>query len=692
MRAIWTGLSFSLLLSGIASGQAADYLSDRKDLIMHMNQGWGRLGIDCAAHARDQVGLQLRIGDKKYPKGLGHHAPGELVVDLGRQYARFEAEVGVQSNAGAAGSVVFQIFVDDRPAFDSGVLRAGDAPKPVSVSVTGALEMRLVVTDAGDGLISDCANWAEPRLIRDGTGGSSKHFDDFDVVRFARVVTSDPNRIDGARSTRIQEYQADDLYLDTDLYPDEQGRYEVPAGSDGRGAIGLRWIERRQIRALEIEFDKAPSSEQAESAEVQFWAGISAYQGSWNTLNGVLVARADRWTIRVDRRQNPGFHNGTWKVRWVIPAGDKVVVRRLQAYSVSAIRTDNLLLHLDSPAAIGQVEVEMYNGEFVEPATIAGQTRARIDAAESIPLKIRHIDRRSWQSDRAVLRIHRPEGSFAVGLDDVLKNKAVYVPEHRAMVSLADAGLTLAACREQIAGKETILQQVRRLPDQTFAQAIEKVHRVEQNRQPTMLSLACDNNKFIVHRDGVVAFSVPTDPDKPTPPDVGTYPSMVRSVCGSGRNEKLERHLDGGWYPVSVVTIEDGGIRYRQTAFVVPFDREATVDNPWLNPKPLFVAAYVIENTGQSPADALLRLDVLGDAESKKPAEMQRAGGRVNAQFDGRLLGSIDIEQGGSLKAATQDGTLSLTGRLEAGQTVQCAVYLPGWKMGTDEAGSLTGG
>jgi hypothetical protein len=36
-----------------------------------------------------------------------------------------------------------------------------------------------------------------------------------DIARFAQVVTSDPTRIDGASSGRIEEYHAKDLFLET---------------------------------------------------------------------------------------------------------------------------------------------------------------------------------------------------------------------------------------------------------------------------------------------------------------------------------------------------------------------------------------------------------------------------------------------------------------------------------------------
>src|SRR5690606_2320188 len=71
------------------------YLSDRPDLILFSQQGWGELGLDVAAHMPDTEPLPFTINDKTYTKGLGTHAPGEIIIDLNGQYSAFDAEIGV---------------------------------------------------------------------------------------------------------------------------------------------------------------------------------------------------------------------------------------------------------------------------------------------------------------------------------------------------------------------------------------------------------------------------------------------------------------------------------------------------------------------------------------------------------------------------------------------------------------------
>jgi len=120
------------------------------------NDGLPRLDRDVEDHP-------LRLGLRRYPKGLGTHAPSEIVYRLDGQYLRFFALVG---GAEAGGTVVFQVFGDDQLLCDSGVMHGLREVKEIDVSVAGRQQLRLVVTDGGDGYISDMANWAGARLRR----------------------------------------------------------------------------------------------------------------------------------------------------------------------------------------------------------------------------------------------------------------------------------------------------------------------------------------------------------------------------------------------------------------------------------------------------------------------------------------------------------------------------------------------
>jgi len=148
--------------------EGAEYLSDRDTgLSITHRQQWGQFGLDTAAAAPGRPGTAMRIGERVFERGLGHHANGEIVVDLDGRHTAFCAKVGVQWQGGDQGSVIFQVSVDGHIEFECGPMSDSDPAKEVLVPLNNARELRLIAKDAGDGIGCDMANWAEARLVCD---------------------------------------------------------------------------------------------------------------------------------------------------------------------------------------------------------------------------------------------------------------------------------------------------------------------------------------------------------------------------------------------------------------------------------------------------------------------------------------------------------------------------------------------
>lgn len=129
--------------------------------------GWSPNKDGLPRRDRSIEGKLLVAGPHRYRRGIGTHAASEIVYRLDGQYERFWADV---CGAEEGGTVVFRVFADDRLLFDSGILRGLRDWCEIDVSVEGAMYLRLVVTDAGDGITCDCANWAGARLKRSNRG------------------------------------------------------------------------------------------------------------------------------------------------------------------------------------------------------------------------------------------------------------------------------------------------------------------------------------------------------------------------------------------------------------------------------------------------------------------------------------------------------------------------------------------
>jgi hypothetical protein len=123
-------------------------------------QDWGTLKKGSSVE-----GNPILIARKTFEHGLGTHANSEINFAISNRYQRFEAQVGVDDEKGGMGSVVFQVFADGTKVFDSGVMRGLQAAKAVSVPLDGVDELTLVVTDAGDGINCDHADWGDARLV-----------------------------------------------------------------------------------------------------------------------------------------------------------------------------------------------------------------------------------------------------------------------------------------------------------------------------------------------------------------------------------------------------------------------------------------------------------------------------------------------------------------------------------------------
>ncbi len=669
---------------------AIEYLADLPELVFLASQAWGELGANVAAHAPGHAGMPLQIAGQTYSRGLGHHASGSLTILLEGHYAAFDAEVGLQPCGG--GSVIFRVFVDGRQRFDSGILRETNSAQLVHVELGGAQELRLEADDAGDGIACDMANWANARLTRASTTTRQQPEPAVDVAPFARVVTWDPNRLDGARASRIEEFRADDLFLESDLAAGPDGTYRVPVSTNGLGCIGLQWLNRRALKELALEFPAPGTIPATNAVHVQGWFGESAWQGTWKPLAGELQAADNRLVFRLP----PGAGLAqTYKVRWIFPASEQTAVRPPCAFTRSRWQTMRLLVQAEKPARARGGTLAVYNGELVPEggrASPRAQTSTGISSQGSrgrspsqtglgvLPLDLSrplHLTIRSSRpsplhSDPTILQFRLPTGAFGVAVEDLLTNDCVYLPDHGIFVTRDPAPITLADYKRKIAGRKTILQQVRELPDQTLAQAMARTHHDTQREGPVMLSLACDNAKFVVERDGTLRFQPAPAPGS----DWFATAGEIHPQFGLGQTAAHARRLDGGWLPIPVITVASEGVLYAERVFVAPCD-EPGINPARLNRRCVCVAEFTITNTLSQPAKASLLLNCLAASRPKKAASLSPCADGCYVADDAGPFALAATGAGRPLEVSAQGGALKLAGTLPAHASVSFPVLLP---------------
>jgi hypothetical protein len=679
------------LLWTVQAAQAADpateFLDDAFPNGFASNQGWGTLGINTAVKPTDRPAMPLRIGKQEYQHGLGHHANGEIIVALEGQYKTFDCEVGLQWQGGTAnGSVVFQVFVDDKKVFDSGVMRENDPPKKVHVSVEFAEELRLVVDNAGDGFSCDCADWVDARLTKNPDAKAALARESVDLAPFGRVVTSDPKRQTGTAATRLQEFPAADISLETDLKPSADGSYSVAASAEGQSAIGLRWPEMRFLRRLELRWPEAAKTPSPDSVQLQYWVGVSPWQGAWKPLTGKFESTSNVWTWQITGKDQPA---GTVRVRWLFSGlKESIKVKGLSAFGRSVWNTTELRAELEKPVAGKKSPVIVSNGVLLPTdAAASDNSVARSwDLSQPLLLKVRYSKPKSFKADRTVLRFELPQETISVAVEDVLANGCVWAPSAGLFVTTNPPKKTLAQYRQEIAGKKSVLEDVRQRPDQTFADAMTKTRNPVQNNGPTLLSLSCDNRKYVVGAEGRVCFRLYDVPDGDyTVPNFD--PSCFQCVpqFGSGKGT-LSRHLDGGWLPKPVSTVEENGIRYQQCTYVAPIDAQSPAGSPsWYRQRAACVVQYTIENTQQAEADVALQLQFSNEGKTVALSGAREIPNGLVLAADQRLMAYFDAASASPLNFARQADAIKLAGKLPGGKSAKLTLYLPAWSLKPEE-------
>lgn len=147
----------------VAPPAGSSYLSDLPQL--SASNGWGPVEKDTSnGENRAGDGHPLTIGGTVFAKGLGAHADSAVEFYTGGACSAVTAQVGVDDEAGARGTVAFEIWADGTKVASTGVLTNAMAAQPITADVSGAQVVRLVVTDGGDGINYDHADWADLRI------------------------------------------------------------------------------------------------------------------------------------------------------------------------------------------------------------------------------------------------------------------------------------------------------------------------------------------------------------------------------------------------------------------------------------------------------------------------------------------------------------------------------------------------
>ncbi|MGW1976218.1 NPCBM/NEW2 domain-containing protein [Streptomyces sp. NPDC001889] len=133
------------------------------------SNGYGPVERDMSnGGAKAGDGRTLTVNGVTYAKGLGTHAPVQLVYYLGGRCTGFATDVGVDDERDPRepdqGTVTAEIWADGTKRADSGLRTWRDSAVPLTADLRGAQYLRLVGTIGPDTNRYDRIDWAAPVL------------------------------------------------------------------------------------------------------------------------------------------------------------------------------------------------------------------------------------------------------------------------------------------------------------------------------------------------------------------------------------------------------------------------------------------------------------------------------------------------------------------------------------------------
>ncbi len=526
-------------------------------------------------------------------------------------------------------------------------------------------------------------------------GGQEKLFD---IADQSYIVTWDDKAPASAYPRRVETLEMGDLYFDKFATVLDDGTYLLsPYPTIGKGYIGHQWYNKRFIKELYIEFKYPENMPETKDVTVTYWIGESAIQGYWSKLPGELKKEKDGFRYVVGNPKCVAMTKGTYKVRWCFSNNHvPFIFTKLQAFTKFDFKDVELKISCDSFK--GRTKVGINNGKFV-----GGKAdEVEVDLSKENDLTVNYAETGKCKIERAVLCFDLPEyGKFAVAVEDVLKGKCVYVKGCGLYIRTAD-GPSPGEFKAFIAGRKTILEQVREREDQYFENVIGKTHSKITNGGPAMLSLACNNNKFVIREDGSIRYfrnlDAPASPLKSQRGHFDDYRKDILDVTpwfgslepGGGYKRQWpwfsaskypnqSRSLEGLYYPAPLHTVKCDGVTYKQKSFVAEIDKIDMTNKPdFSNCKSVFVSRFVLENNSNSQKQAFLKLAFEDDIRAHtKPA---MTGERRIVLSKGDLkLALVDCSGAATLRCSKSDGEIVIEGTLKVGQCGEVVLYIPGW-------------
>jgi hypothetical protein len=293
----------------------------------------------------------IKLNGVTYSKGLGTHAASTIIYNLGSAYSSFQGSVGLDDEMDqyGCGSVVFQVFVDNTKLYESPTMTGNSTTQSFNVSVAGKNELKLILTDAGNGDACDHGDWADARLTSASNTATATATA---TATQTRTATATATQTRTATATATQTRTATATATQTATSSTGQVVYQVNAGGSAaspyvadayNNGAGWSWGDGGTINTSGIT-NPAPNAVY----------NSARYGGFTYTFPNLTAGQS--YTVRLHFAQLGGSPGQT---------------AAAQVFNV-AINGTSVLSNWDMGAAVGQYEKALVR-EFTATANSSGQ-------------------------------------------------------------------------------------------------------------------------------------------------------------------------------------------------------------------------------------------------------------------------------------------------------------------------------
>lgn len=108
----------------------------------------------------------MSIANEIFNKGLNVLAPSEISYRLEKQYAQFNASIGVDDAACKKATIQFEVYADQQLKYQSPMMKKGQQTEVITVNVQDVQVLTLVTRSSSKKTKCQVGNWADAKLLR----------------------------------------------------------------------------------------------------------------------------------------------------------------------------------------------------------------------------------------------------------------------------------------------------------------------------------------------------------------------------------------------------------------------------------------------------------------------------------------------------------------------------------------------